>query len=177
MTQKHFKSFVKTSPDWGLEIRKGRRSWTEQKRVQLHTQPKKCFLFSLTIVNLNQTRRREKLPTTCIEAEEIRRNAGWFSASGSEQTLIFSSFTSPQTFQRHLTSAFSLWVLPLRKKKTLLVPYLSSVKSHFSASVCRPAGPSHNMYSPEHLKRKKKNTAFIGNKSAISKLSATVWMD
>lgn len=46
MTQKHFKSFVKTSPDWGLEIRKGRRSWTEQvKEFSFILNQKNVFCF------------------------------------------------------------------------------------------------------------------------------------
>lgn len=43
--------------------------------------------------------------------------------------------------------------------------------------VRRPAGPSHNMYGPEHLKGREKNTVFIRNKSAVSKLSETAWTD
>lgn len=101
----------------------------------LHTQAKMCILFSFNVVNQNQS--------ITIKVNENRGNAGPVCASGFEPTSMFVSFVSSQTFQKHLTAASSLCLLPL-------APYLSSVR----LCVCRPAGPSHNKYSPEHLKGK-----------------------
>lgn len=78
-----------------------------------------------------------KHPTTCIKAEEICEFGEWFSELGSGQTLIFSSFTSQYRLRplwafKDTSCLFSESVFSPSKKT---FPYLSSVKSHFSASL------------------------------------------
>lgn len=112
-----------------------------------------------------------KHPSACIKAEEISEFSERFSALGSGQALIFSFFTLQYRLGLcELSKTPHVCFQSLSSPYIKTFPYLSSVKSHFSVSLYfRETKPRHA--------RTQANPTSIRNKSAISKLHATVQTD